>query len=298
MKRRYSLPFKTAVGQEVTLEPWHYRINDGDWLLAESNIPGWDYLAPLHFRRDVAIDASALRRACSLNADARIQLVVTVHSPVARFRRVLARDNIPSSGSSRTALSFAVPSTEIATSLRLETEIVLTTSAVQPERFAARFAGSRLYEESVTVNIEGAASRMPIEEASFSRDLPWLNAPRAPWHVDCGSRDLHSAVMHDLRVFLNSDVPAFIGALGAAEPHVHGLLRADIAKRILEMAFEEESFLAGQTDFSEGSMGQVALRLLRLCFGSLPARDASELLHRQPGKFDALIRSCFSPEEP
>lgn len=136
-----------------------------------------------------------------------------------------------------------------------------------------------------------------MEEASFSRDLPWLNAPRAPWHVDCGSGDLHSAVMHDLRVFLNSDVPGFIATLEAAEPHLQGLLRADIAKRILESAFEDEHFLAGQVDFADGTMGQVALRLLRVCFGNVTAHEASDLLHDQPSKFDALIRSCFGPQE-
>lgn len=66
---------------------------------------------------------------------------------------------------------------------------------------------------------------MPLEIASFVRQLPWLNGPHAPWHVDCGSQDLHLPVMHDLRVYLNADAPSFLEGITQGNPTLHALLR-------------------------------------------------------------------------
>ena len=252
-------------------------------------------IGPLEFRREVAVDTLPARQACALTHDAPLALVVTVHSTAARFRRVLARQVLSERGIVDPR-SFEVPSAEIAGRLRLDTEIVLTSGAAMRERFVAHLAGSRLFGETVTIEIEGAGSRMPMEVASFTGQLAWLNAPRAPWHVDCGSRDLHFPVMHDLRVYLNADAPVYLESLTRGEPTLHALLKADIAKRMLESAFEDSDFLQGISDFGEGTMGQVAVRILRLCFGEMTPKDAQVLAERDPGKYDAMIRSRFTTD--
>lgn len=53
--------------------------------------------------------------------------------------------------------------------------------------------------------------------------------------------------------------------------------------------------MKGAEDFGDGTMGQVALRVLRLCFGDLSPKDARVMAERDPAKFEAAIRSRFSP---
>jgi hypothetical protein len=255
-----------------------------------------DYLTMLEFHRDVAVDTLLVRQACGLEDATPIALVVTVHSPVARFRRVLVCHSLLEEASSSIPVYFEVPSAEVAGHLRLDTEIVLMRRAATRTRFAAHLAGSRLFSETVAIEIEGTASRMPLEVASFARQLTWLNAPRAPWHVDCGSRDLHFPVMHDLRVYLNADAPSFLDGVTRGDRALHALLKAEVAKRMLESAFEDADFLGGIRDFGDGTMGQAAVRILRLCFGDMTPKDVSVIAARDPGKFEAAIRSRFTPD--
>lgn len=294
--RRYSLPFKTLVGPEVVLGAWHYRLGSGDWLRAEVGVPGWDYLAQLEFHRAIEVDGRRARSACGIESKTPIDAVVTVHCPTARFRQVVFRTPIPE-GSWTGSITFALPSAELAEQLRLDTEILLTGERAPAERLTARYAGSRLFHESIQVEIEGARSRMPLESASFTHQLSYLGAPRAPWYVDCGSGDLHAPVMRALRVYLNSDQPQFADAARQGDQTVLAMLKADIAQNMLEVALGDDSFRAGNLDFSEGTLGEAAARILRLCFRDTKPGDVLALARRDPSRFKAVVVSHLNQND-
>lgn len=293
MPRRYSLPFKTALSSEIVLGAWHYRVGSGDWLRAEGGVAGWDYLAQLEFRREISIDAPSARRACEVEPRVPLELIVTAHSAAARFRAVVFRAPLterPWSGFAE----FPVESTHLAEQLRLDTEIILAKARGDARPFTARYTGSRLFTDSSSIDIEGRRGRMPLELTSFAQQLIWLDAPRAPWYVDCGSGDLHAPIMRDLRVFLNSDQPAFTASAQRGDETTLTLLRADIARQLLETALEDEAFRTGAEDYPEGSLGEAALNVLRLCFRDMKPTDVLTLARRNGGKFQGMIASRFS----
>jgi hypothetical protein len=294
MARRFSLPFKTVLGSEVEPASWHYRTGNGEWLRVAESIPGWDYLSMLELHRDIAIDASRVKTVCDLSGDADLILSVTLSSPIARFRRVMACVEVPREKNVIT-VEFTVPSADLAGRLVLDTEVLLASGKPSSnKRFAAQHSGSRLYSEACTVYLEGSGSRMPMEVASFSRELPWLGAPKAPWHVQCGSEDLHLPIMQELRVFLNSDTPLPLDSLLKDDQNLHDLLKAEVAKRLLEVAFADTSFVQGENDFGEGSIGQAASRLMRVCFPHQTRSEAFALASRHPARFEAIVRSRFT----
>jgi hypothetical protein len=151
-----------------------------------------------------------------------------------------------------------------------------------------------LFTDVSVIDLEGKRSRMPLELTSFSRQLVWLDAPRGPWYVDCGSGDLHAPVMRNLRVFLNSDQPAFATSAQRGDETTLTLLRTDIAQQLLDTALEDESFRAGAEDYPEGSLGEAALRALRLCFRDMKPTDVLNLAFRNRSKFHAMIASRFN----
>jgi hypothetical protein len=294
--RRYSLPFKTLVGTEMVLGAWHYRIGSGDWLRAEAGVAGWDYLAQLEFHRDIEVDGLRARNACGLESETPVDIVVTAHCPAARFRQIVYRTLVPE-GSWAGAMTFAIPSTEIAEQIRLDTEIILKGERPAAARLTARYPGSRLFSESIQLEIEGTRSRMPLESASFARQLSYLRAPRAHWYVDCGSGDLHAPVMRGLRVYLNSDQPGFAVAAQRGEQTILAMLKADIARNLLETALADDSFQAGNLDFGEGSLGEAAVRVLRLCFRDMKPSDVLALARRDPSRFQAIVVSQFNQHD-
>jgi len=293
MARRFSLPFKTVVGNEVAPGPWHYRIAEGDWLRADSSIPGWDYLTALELHREISIDTHRVKVTCGLGEEAELSLAVTLSAPIARFRRVMITQPLTSERNVET-VEFRVPSANVAGRLLVETEILLRRNPRSSERFAARLPGSRLFSECCTLDLEGSGSRMPMEIARFSTQLPALNAPKAPWHIECGSGDLHLPVMHELRVYLNRDCQLVLEAILKGDRNLQYLLKGEIARRLLETALSDDSFLNGHTDFEDGSLGQAASRVLRMCFPNAKPQEVCALAVRQPGQFEAMIRSRFT----
>jgi hypothetical protein len=293
MSKRYSLPFKTVIGAEIVLESWHYRIDAGEWLRADSGVAGWDYLTQLEFYREMKLDGVRVRSVCDLEPTTPLELIVTAHCPAARFRRVAYREAIPGESWER-SITFAMPSQEIAEGLRLETEIILMRARPTAARFSARYLGSRLFSESVQIDLEGVQSRMPLEYARFSQQLPWLDAPMAPWYVDCGTGELHAPVMRDLRVFLNSDQPAFVSAAQHGDIHIIALLKAEIARQLLQTALADDEFLSGNTDYEEGTLGQAAIRVLRLCFRDRKPAEVLNIARQNANRFQAMLISRFN----
>jgi len=289
---KYSLPFKTLVGQEVALSAWHYRLGNGDWLTVASGVPGWDYLAQLEFRREVQIDAQKARIACGLDSITQLELIVTMLSPPARFRRVVWREKMPKE-TWVGLVTFQVPSEEISEYVSLDTEIILSAGRQQNGHFTARYAGSRLFAETTRIELEGNLSRMSLEMASFAKQLPWLHAPRAPWYVECGSTGLHGAVMRDLRVYLNSDDEQFLALAKNGNEPTLWLMSAEIARQLLEVALEDQAFLEQTDNYEEGTLGQAAQRVLRLCFQDTKPSDVLTLARRDPGRFQAILMSNF-----
>src|ERR1700733_3583936 len=243
MSRRFALPFRTALASDVELGAWHYELEPGVPIRVEGAIRGWDYLMNLRLLCEVIVHSQRLRATCGLAADSEIRVVVTVHSPQARYRAAHYRSNPLIADHAAESILCEIPGTNLAGDILIDTEVILTKSPGTRKPFLAYLPGSRLFTDRVVVELEGSSSRMPMEVAKFSEQLGWLAAPRAPWYVSCEVADLHAPVMKALRVYLNSEEPAFAEAARRADPFVVTLLGADVTRRILLAALNDHEFL-------------------------------------------------------
>jgi hypothetical protein len=295
MRRKYSLPFKTLLGAEVSLSAWHYSYDGIDWMVAdqEEGVPGWDYQSPLQFRREGWIDTDLACAACDLPPGSELELTITASSPASRFRKVMFRRRLdPGRVELAPVLVFA--SEHLAETVRLETEVLLIRAAGVASDFSASLPASRLHTEVVTFSVEGNLSRMPVEVVPFASGLPWLRAPEAPWYVECGSGDLHAPVMRELRVFMNSDRQAYVERCQQGDAELVGLLAADVAIHVLTFALKDESFTSGSEAYDEGTLGEAAARLLNICFSQAEREEVARMSKENPGRFMAVIRSVMA----
>jgi hypothetical protein len=279
---------------DITLGNWHFEREPGFPVRVEKSIAGWDYLMKLTLQREISLHYERVLKACGLDERSELRLIVTAHSPPARHRAVCYRSPPLSSKRKVESVVCQIESSALAGEVQLHTELILTKTVGVKKPFLAHLPGSRMFSESTTIELEGTSSRMPMEVAKFSEHLSWLGAPRAAWFISCGTADLHSPIMRELRVYLNSDEPAFADAARRADPMLVSLIGADTARQILRSALKDEEFLAGSRDYEEGSLGQAAVRLLSRCFVAQAANDVRDLAERDAAKFNAAIQSAMN----
>jgi hypothetical protein len=290
--RRFSPPFKDLIGNEVNAGAWHYRSDDGTLLLVDGSIPGWDYLKNLELHREVEVDGARVAGTCDLPAGATFSLVVTAHSPSARFRRIVFRSNTLQRKQEKIAIRFELSGVSLSKEVRLEMEILLVHPVATKSPFVATLPGSRLYGDILRIDLEGSGSRMPIEIADLTNQIPGLTAPHASWHVLMETSDLHAPTMRSLRVFLNSAERRVIDAMQAGDKLMLSLLGADVARRVLSAAIEDDDFIANPDDYEEGSIGEAAQRLLRLCFPGQSPSNVRAVAASNPARYESAIQSC------
>ena len=293
--RRFSLPFKDLIGTEIELGAWHCRASSGDFLTVGDEIAGWDYVKSLEFRRDVVIDGAQVAASCDLPLDAGVVLVVTAHSPAARFRRVVFRSSSLPRSRKVVEANFALANSyELSRELRLDTEVLLSKVGSSQKALVANLVGSRLFGDTIRISLEGGGARMPVEMADLGCQIPGLTAPDAPWHVLLETSDMHAPVMQSLRVFLNSRDTPVARAARDGDVRVLSLLKADVARRLLLVALQDDEFLANPDLYAEGSTGEAARRLLRVCFKDLSPQLVQTFASSEPARFESVIQSAMS----
>jgi hypothetical protein len=294
MRRRFSLPFRTALSTDIVLGAWHHEAEPGLPIRVGKSIAGWDYLTPIKLQREVQVHHGRVIASCGLDRQAQVFLVVTVHSRPARYRSVCHRSAPLCAERITESISFVLNSAELAGEITIDTELVLGSATTDRKPFIAHLTGSRLFTDSVTIELEGSSSRMPMEAVRFGEHLPHLVAPRAAWYVECGVGNLHAPIMRELRVYLNADEPLFLEAARRADPLLVSLLGADTTRQIIQTALNDDEFLRGSHDFAEGTLGETAVRLLQLCFGARRAEDVKAMIQRDAARFDAAIQSVMN----
>ena len=290
--RKYSPPFRDLTGSEVTLGAWHLKTDGGEPLRLDSEIPGWDYLRKVELCRQVTVDGTKVAATCDLPDSAAFALVVTAHSTSSRFREVVFRSPEIARCSTDIYIEFSLDSSQLSREVRLDTEVLLVASPPARSPFVATRPGSRLYMESSHIDLEGSGSRLPIELADLGGEIPGLAAPGAAWHVLLETTDLHAPTMRSLRVLLNRQEQRVVEAAQSGDVVLLSLLSADVARRILSLAISDDEFQTNPDDFEEGTTGEAARRLMKLCFPGLSPASVLAIAVSSPARYESVIQSC------
>lgn len=287
------MPFVRPSRDAIRLGAWQLR-DESDWRPLPAYVPDWDYQMDLALRREISVDMGRVRGEASLNDETTIAVIVEWRASASQLvglaYRSLIHDSRP------TLIDFELPGADLSGRLTLRTCLVVATEASAVNPFVARHAGEVLLEDSAELQLQGAASRLPIYVVDFSaHELD----EDAAWHIEVAGNPNQPAV-GGVRVYLNQKDADVVGAgVRAANPtptqrRILEWLRADVSRSLVEAGLEAEWLeQLPMTIDDPDSLGASINALIFNLFGGEPPEVVAELRKTDPGRFASRLQGAL-----
>lgn len=290
--------------------------NDSGWRLTyagdeqHGNIPmaehlqGWDIRTVFICERSLSFDTDAIRDACNLPAETTgLKILVTATTGRGRSRELLWQQSLPSRGAytANPVIRFGDAETGIqaqgalSEDLRLETQLVLSHYNGPAQPFTANEPGSRLWSDSVTVNLTDAGPRLPIISVDFKEHFPLLRADGADYYVSLENIDsLDAKVLENVAIYANSRRTAFIDRLLTNDDDVIYELYEALVIQLAIHTFETALDSGTEHDTaSSGTVRGLLREIYELAFEGMDD-DAIRMYYRgEPSKFFTRMQSTL-----
>lgn len=230
------------------IEAEHWRTDEATGELLPAALQTWDYSTDLTLARVVHLDLAGIREDCGLPDSTELRLSVRYWPSTSRLRYSAFQALLPTQSQQKVmVVEMTVSGADLGGFLTIETIVELAEDVRTVQPFVPRRAGSILWNDQVTVHLEGAAGLLPTAPVSFTE----AGLPRgATWYVSMDGGDWQQAAMGSLLVLLNTDNPAIQKALGAEKDATTTLLwdalGIDIVTDLVGRALDDEAFDEGQ----------------------------------------------------
>lgn len=260
-------PHRTAADGAVEFGSWWVWLN-GQRMLAEDRLKGWDYEAETRFEIQPSFDESLLVESTGIHDLSALSIVGLVDC-AATGQRFASRISLAELlASEDRSLFIELPSGEVAEQVRLSAHLVLT-SAPEASNGAATRPGSRLAESpAMTVRLEGDGARFPTEEVSFKA----LQIEEALWALRCDFSDLEDSFLGSVRLLINSDHEASSLLLDdslAGSAVAQSVLRFDVARQLfMHVAIDPHFVVPHHHEYVAGSVGHALASMATLYMNS------------------------------
>lgn len=293
-------PFLVPPLDALVCEPWTVEIGGLPEALP-SRLRDWDPKQDIALKRNVQVHTGRVFEACQLGTTAKLALVVSWRSPGSgqrgcSFRRALEKHPEPQ----LLLIDTKLPGSEMAGSIQITTRLILAEELPQNGQLSPYRAGSVLWEDDVTVMVEGLGSRFPMEVVDF-RDIgfPLKAAWRLYWHRGT----LHADAMGCMFLLLNKRHRRVVAAATKTVPDpetraIWSAINAGVAREILCGALEDEEFIEDPLQFKEGSVGHVARVLGERAFPGESPQAILERLQTSPDLFGCSLQAAFGLFDP
>lgn len=280
-------------------EPSQWRVLQGRALGDGDLIKEWDASLTLKCSREIEVDLGLLTRSGRLKPGAYVAFVPTWWSDGTGLRGCgdVAFIQLGASGGRQLfTLELAIPGVEVAGNLQLKSSLVLSTATpvMAGDRLAPRREGSILWEDTISISLEGDAPRFPISVVDFVENA--LGPANACWRFDWSPAEPSLPAMATMRLLVNSRQAEFRQALVSLAPTeaqsaVRSALKHALAVELLNLAIAQASELEVGMPYEVGSSGRVLVDLIsRLLPGHTPL-SCAELHRTDPGRFSAEVQS-------
>lgn len=273
--------------------PWWVGL-DGDEpeALAET-LDGWDPSRLVRAKRTVELAPNDIARQTGLGAKSVVRVAAGWYCDATRTR-VFCSDHTFTLDERERELQLAleIQGSEIASAVELLTQFVLVEAAEDSRSTAARVPGSVLYSDSAKVHVEGVASRFPMEWIAFEEaGFP----TKAAWFLDWDPTAPHNSVLGGLRIYFNASHPRLSKLLEAEDEKTAMLLEiihVDIVRQIVTGVSESVEFNEHRGEFDEGTIGQLARRILRIYFPGYSTTALVALRRTDHARFEAGLQGA------
>jgi len=270
--------------------PWLVRHSAGDEAVEVGQmVRDFDYATTLSFGFSVTVDVASALATLGLESSSTIGVYAAIDCEASSLRTTSV---VPVDEATSEVWVEAMPGT-IAGAVALQRGLVTiaalgSRSALSPHRF-----GTRLLDgASVTVTLEGGASRFPVEALSFrAAGLP----ARAAWLLDVVYEEPSDRFLGAVRLRVNTDHPAGVAALSrdrTSEAELaRSALRVDVVRQMFAHLSRDERFAEKQRWADDDCIGGVAEAIASVMSESVSTVCA--MLRDDPVGLDALVQSAF-----
>lgn len=260
----------------------------------------WDPSQDVLLRRTLNVDVARAEAACGLGVGSEIAVCVSWRSPGSGQRGNAFRRLLTPGGAATCGIEARIPGSELGGSVNVITRIVLANPGVDADSLAAVRPGSILWEETVNLVLEGIGSRFPIEVVDFaSMSFP----PTAAWRLYWQRGNLNAQAMGCFRLLINKRHRRMAVAASRAVPDaeskaIWSAVNVGVAREIISAALNDEAFIAADSAFEEGSVGDVAINLLQRAFPGETQQAVRERMQNTPDLFECQLQAAFNLFDP
>jgi hypothetical protein len=254
------------------------RIDFSEWLVSSADVPsslpavlcGLDYYATLHLRREMIVDVAGIRSDCGLAAHVPIVVAASWSSPGTMLRRSLAKTPITCGNSSCVVeVAGIIVGGDVAGVLNLDTTILVASRQDSGDPLSAKHAGSILFQERQSVQLDMTQSFFPVEIVDF-RKGSWANA-EAGWRLSWNIFALEQPFLGSVRLLINAAHPKIVHAVCGDRPTseafaIRSAIYFDTAKTLILGALGSEEFIQCGGMYAEGSCGKVIFSMIEMLF--------------------------------
>lgn len=204
-------------------------------------------------------------------------------------RQVFCRKAIRLEAGFEIPVSFKPSSEVLAKELRLISGVYLAADAVACDKLAPWRKGSRLWECSDLLRLEGGAARLPMYEVEFSKVFAGDLIDNADFHVellDDPGLELEAA----LSVYINAERPEFVAELSTPGSAAERRLWAGIIRRVVASQILSGELGVG-TSGENNTLAATVNRWVKIIWPTLSAESVRGLPAAGYSRFEGQIES-------
>ena len=220
------------------------------------------------------------------------ELVVTAATSSGLSREVLYREEIPAGSWSDRAVSIAPKSERLARDLVLTSGIYLSRDVRSRDPLAPQLRGSRLWEMTERIRLEGGAARLPMYEVAFSKAFIGDRIDKAEFHIEL-SDDPELEVESALTVYLNSECPEFVQEVSRAGSAAERRLWNGIMRRVLTSVILSDEHLSSAQG-EAATLASTVVRWAQHIWPGVPPQKLRDLPSAGYSRFEAQIESWLT----
>ncbi|WP_338438702.1 hypothetical protein [Synechococcus elongatus] len=284
---RAAFPYPRLTTELLPAPTWKLRVGTQDWTLLSQGLEHWDYTLPLELEALFDWNLQSALESVGLFAD-RIKLELSIlgttgYSASSGIRWVLYRELLDSSSTSSFSCHCLPDSGSLANQLVLTVQLTVHESSIPGVR-----AGSRLYEEKTTLNLEGVGGSFPIEVVSFSE----IGLGSGLWYLCWNADDPEDSFLGTIVLYLNGESEIVQNAIISIQKSpVKDLMLADAINSFIQTAVCNPEFLEDGQNYPEESVGQVAMTWIRSLLGDESLDIIRQQIERDRGRFHTRIQA-------
>ena len=292
MNRRVAFPFLTLSDAAIEAEPWSFSLNSDGWQPLDEFLPDWDSASKLRIRRAVRVAPEIAADDLGITTESLdLSLGVRIGTGQGRLPRlILHRECQELAGSAWQAeFEIELPSAQLSLILDVQTQITITAPPEKHGLLSPRQAASRLWSDTLRVQLEGVDPRFPMETARIRELLGEAVAADAPWYLDWSPDAWHHDFHGATRLYINAERSDFIGRIEEQDAPTLQVLLADVMGQICERLISDPEADEIMVGAESGSLGAHATAWLHAIW---PGRDAASIrsvLEQRPGRFRAAF---------